>query len=408
MPGPIFIHFQTFSRKSNAAGNCVSQVIGEALRLPEYSQHVEDSKPPRIVLGNAAGFEKEHDDHVAERGTEVKRKNKTYRKAIRQDRHTLATAVASYPLTFEQIETGGDDAREHHKKWEEATVKWMREKYGDQLKVVLAHDDESHPHLHFWMLPDDLDARADTLHPGKVAKRIAEDIARTTGATDREAVKAGNDALKVAMREVLDDYQRDVGERLGMTRDGPKRRRLTRAQWKAEKQEAARLGEVLLRADSANEIIKEAEEKAVVVIKQADDLKAKNESVRVDFNKTAKNWFEKQKASLATQKDELDEMAKNLGVQVELVAAEKTTLDNEKTKFSTMLDRAADFLRLPGLPSAVRKAGAALFKVAGRPIPEVATSHGGNAIRRRIRLEKNESPSIEKPREESGFDDFGI
>lgn len=121
----------------------------------------------------------------------------------------------------------------------------MRAKYGEQVRVVLAHDDEAHPHLHFWMLPDDQDARADTLHPGKLAKRAAEAEARAAGLDDREAVRVGNIALKAAMRDTLEDYWQEVGQPLGMTRDGPKRQRLTRAEWKARKQEAARIADAL-------------------------------------------------------------------------------------------------------------------------------------------------------------------
>lgn len=261
MPGPIFLHFQTYSRKPNPAGNSAPQIIGEALREAEFSHHITDPKEPRVILGNPRTFADDHAAHIADRATEVKRKGKVHKKAIRQDRHTLATAVASYPLTGDQIAEGGDKARRAYQEWERRTVAWMRDRYGDQLRVVLAHEDEPHPHLHFWMLPDDPDARADTLHPGKVAQRIAEGVERAAGATDRQAVKAGNIAYKEAMRETLDQYLHDVGAPLGMTRDGPKRLRETRAVWKARKEEAARQARSLRRAEEAERLAQAAEKR---------------------------------------------------------------------------------------------------------------------------------------------------
>lgn len=269
MPGPVFIHFQTYARKVNDAGNSVSQVIAEGLRRPVFCEHVENPKPPRVVQGKPEDFEADHAAHVENRGTVVKRKGKEYRKGIRQDRHTLATAVASYPLTHEQIEAGGPEAAALHQEWERRTVEWMRDRYGDQLRVVLAHEDENHPHLHFWLLPDDPDARADTLHPGKVAKHQAEAEARAAGLSDREAVRAGNIALKETMRGVLDDYWREVGQPVGMTRDGPKRQRLTRAEWQARKADAARVGETLRRARDAEAVVSGAEAEAEAIRQEA-------------------------------------------------------------------------------------------------------------------------------------------
>lgn len=398
MPGPVFIHFQTYARKVNDAGNSVSQVIAEGLRRPVFCEHVENPKPPRVVQGKPEDFEADHAAHVENRGTVVKRKGKEYRKGIRQDRHTLATAVASYPLTHEQIEAGGPEAAALHQEWERGTVQWMRDRYGDQLRVVLAHEDENHPHLHFWLLPDDPDARADTLHPGKVAKREAEALARGAGLSDREAVRVGNDALKVAMRAVLDDYHQTVGERLGMTRDGPKRRRLTRKEWQAEKAEAVRRAEALKRAEGAEKVVQDAEAQAAAVIENADARDAETKAKRGKFNDDARDWVAKNRKALADRQAELDSIEKGLGVKVaafevekaETVAKLEKGLEEVKTlrqKFNGLIDQAEAFLRRSDLPDLARKAGAALMKVAGRPVPKPdATGAGDREAAKRRRL----------------------
>lgn len=233
MPEIIFVHCQTYARKPNRAGQCVAQVIGEGLRSGDYHPHVADPKPPVPVFGDLGGFQQMHDAHVDARLTCAMKNGKSSMRAIRTDRHTLFTLVASYPVPTVAVE-GSLEALTRFERWVDLTVAWVREQYGDQLKAVFAHIDERFPHLHFWCLPDDPSADATLLHPGKVAKKKVEARLKHEGAPPREAVAAGNRALKAAMRAWQDSYHRAVGVPLGMRRNGPKRRRLSRAQWSAE------------------------------------------------------------------------------------------------------------------------------------------------------------------------------
>lgn len=234
MSGPQFAHLQTWSLKPNAAGQSIEQIIAEANRDPEFSLHVDAPEPPRILLGDPSNFAVEHADHIAARSTPVKLADGSKkRRAIRTDRHTMLSIVMSYPVPRSAIIT--DQEKIKLAAWEKRNFDWLREKYGDQLRVVLAHDDEAHPHLHAWILPDDPGADATTLHPGKVAKKLIEAKAKADGVENREAVKMGNRALKQAMTGWQDEYHASVGMHEGLTRSGPKRRRLSRSQWQAEK-----------------------------------------------------------------------------------------------------------------------------------------------------------------------------
>lgn len=232
-PEIVFIHCQSFSRKPNRAGQCVQQVVGEGLRSGGYHPHVEDPRPPVPVLGDPGEFQRLHDAHVDARRTRAVNKGRVSERAIRRDRHTLCTLVASYPVPIAAVETSSEEMA-RFKRWVDLTLAWVQEQYGDQLKAAFAHIDERFPHLHFWCLPDDPSADAALLHPGKRVKREVEARLKSEGVEPREAVKAGNRALKKAMREWQDSYHRAVGAPLGMHRDGPKRRRLSRAQWAAE------------------------------------------------------------------------------------------------------------------------------------------------------------------------------
>jgi len=273
MPGPQFAHIQTFSSKRNKGGQSIQQVIDEATRVPEFSTHVEDPKPPRVLLGDPATFAADHAAHVTARSTRVRMADGTEKtRAIRSDRHTMASIVMSYPVPHSAIRT--DEDRAALARWEKRNLDWLREKYGDQVRVVLAHDDETHPHIHAWLLPDDPDADATKLHPGKQAKKMVEAQAKADGLEPREAVKLGNRALKERMTGWQDEYHAAVGVPEGLTRSGPKRRRLSREQWKAEKATAVANSAALERAEVANA--------------QAEEIEAKAQKVRDDIRKLRK------------------------------------------------------------------------------------------------------------------------
>ncbi|WP_215764967.1 plasmid recombination protein, partial [Gluconobacter sp. P1D12_c] len=117
------------------------------------------------------------------------------------------------------------------KRWQARSVKWLQDTYGDQLKTVIRHDDEAFPHLHAFIVPDDL--KAISLHPGDSAKQKAK--------ADGLSPKEQNEAYKQSFRDWQDSYWDKVGKPSGLTRIGPGRRRLTRDQWNQEKQQAKAL-----------------------------------------------------------------------------------------------------------------------------------------------------------------------
>ena len=148
----------------------MDQVIAEAIRDPEYSLHVDAPQPPRVLMGDHSTFKEDHDRHVADRATTVSMPDGSVRsRAIRTDRHTMLSIVMSYPVPHSAITT--DEAKAKLAAWEDRNIKWLQKKFGSQLRVVIAHDDEKQPHLHAWILPDNPDADATMLHPGNRLKR---------------------------------------------------------------------------------------------------------------------------------------------------------------------------------------------------------------------------------------------
>ena len=197
----------------------VRDVIGEALRNEGDCNHVDAPQSPTYLVGDMGhmlGFIQEIERKAA---AEKERTGK----APRKDMHVLLAGVASYPRELADADPKG------YERWEQATVKWLQKKYGDNLRVVLRHDDEEHPHLHFFVM-DRERLNAKELHDGYIASAHL----KGKDALSKESTQLFNDA----MRDLQSDYYAKVGHGAGLLRDGPKRKRLDRATYKAVQREA--------------------------------------------------------------------------------------------------------------------------------------------------------------------------
>ncbi len=241
MSGPQFIHLQSFTRKTNKKGQSVTQIFGEARRDPEYSAHIDEKerKPPVVVWGmSVAEIEAEHDAMLEHSATTVILKNgTTARRAIRQDRHTLMTAIASFPVPRELVERSQEE-QGRYGYWRQKNVDYFRELWGDRVRGIIEHRDEGHLHLHVYGLPDDPDCQARNMNAAYAAKIGELKRLEAEGVDNKEARKAANVLYKAEMRKFQDDYFQRVGIPCGLTREGPKRERKSRRQWQIEKEQA--------------------------------------------------------------------------------------------------------------------------------------------------------------------------
>ncbi|MDK4738064.1 hypothetical protein PH547_04190 [Rhizobium sp. CNPSo 3464] len=160
---------------------------------------------------------------------------------IRQDQKTLHTVIASHPYMMTEIR---DDPakRAEAAEWEKRTIDWLRSLYANDLKSVIRHEDESHFHIHAYIVPtSDPELKALRYHPGVVAKRAAMAAGPADGENTKALHKQADAAYKGAMRIWQDSYHEAVGIPCGLARLGPRRRSLTRAEWQAEKTQAKAL-----------------------------------------------------------------------------------------------------------------------------------------------------------------------
>lgn len=236
-----FAHLETFSRKTNKAGQNTKFIFDEVTRRnPEACRHVANPEPPGLVYGMSVDdLEALHDRMCAEtRMVNVKGQSR----ALRKDQHTLLTVVLSYPGNAEA-------GIASYEEWERRSLDWLKRQYGDDLKTVVRHTDEANPHIHAYVLPEDMKAK--NLNPGYVAKRKAEAVAKEGGAEPEDVVKAGNRAYRQTMRRWQDSFFEEVGRPCGLTRIGPARRRLTKEQHTIEKEQVKRAREAELLIEEA-------------------------------------------------------------------------------------------------------------------------------------------------------------
>lgn len=273
-----FARIEIFAR-SDKAGRTTDFIFDEATRVPSASVHVQSPKPPEVVDGlDVDTLRTLHDERAAAAKTPRTDKNgKTTLKAIRKDQNTLAAIVFSHPATMEEYRASADVRRDVHA-WERASIDWLRKQYGDQLVSVVRHTDESHPHLHAYLLPDDTEMRAGRLHPGYVEKNAVIATGMLPGEDKKALHKRANRAYVAGLRTWLDDYHQHVAIPAGLTRLGAGKRRLTRAQWHQEKAQAAALKQAVERAAvveaKGRAYIENTKRKAAVIRTDAAKVKA--------------------------------------------------------------------------------------------------------------------------------------
>ncbi len=240
-----FAHIETYARRpavreKGDRKHSVADILNEAMRLPDNCPHVPNPGEPEVVEGlHPTEMLARHDALVESRRIAGKRN--------KQDVHTLAAAVYSWPEVVEYVD------RERFARFVQDVLAFHRKHVGPIDSAVI-HWDETYPHLHVYT--SDMDARR--LSPGWRVKR--------------EVLEAGGDAkaaglaYRHAMRNWQDLFYAEVGQINGLDRYGPRRQRLTRAQFRAAKAErlaaADRLRDARDAATSAEQTAEQARSRA--------------------------------------------------------------------------------------------------------------------------------------------------
>lgn len=306
-----FAHIETYSRSGGRSGKLnIAEIIAEARRSPEASLHVENPKNPIPVFGCGLDELMHRHDMIINQAQEVLANGK--KRAVRKDTGSLFTCVLSHPATPEEC-GNNPDIKVAVEAWVKDSVKWLRhdlETRGGTLETVIMHVDEAHVHLHAYGLHPS--GHADRLHPGKASKKRTVEAAVADGQEKKTANAIGDKAYVQAMRIWQDSYSEKVGLPHGLTRLGPARRRLSRAEWMTEKaaaksvQQAQTMATIAMKAARAADVNRKQHETAAQKTLADAKLEAKSivqdarhESVRLVANADAEirkirslaNWF---------------------------------------------------------------------------------------------------------------------
>lgn len=219
--GSQFIHIEGYARVESAKatkkhGN-IETIIGEAKRELEFSKHVSDPKKPMVLFGSLDNLKEVVYQYTENTHDALGRK-------LRKDALCLLAGVVSVP---------SDLTDEQWKSYRKETAIWLIKKYGKNLKCIVEHNDEVHKHIHFFAVPKAGQSFAE-IHDGIKAKNEVKQRSKNDNEVKSHVETEGNKAYIEAMKCLQDDFYKKVSSRYGMTRLGPRRRRLTREQWKAE------------------------------------------------------------------------------------------------------------------------------------------------------------------------------
>lgn len=264
-----FAHVETYSRTGGRSGKLnVAEIIAEARRSPEAALHVQNPKIPVPVYGCSFDELMHRHDTMIEQTHEALANGK--RRAVRKDTCSLFTCVLSHPTTPEECRSN-PNVKASVEAWARDSVQWLRhdlETRGGTLETVIMHIDEAHVHLHAYGLHPS--GHADRLHPGKVFKKRAVEAAIADGQAKKIANAIGDKAYVEAMRAWQDLYSEKVGLPHGLTRLGPARRRLSRAEWMVEKaaaksvQQAQTMAATAMKAAQAADVNRKQHETAAL------------------------------------------------------------------------------------------------------------------------------------------------
>ena len=209
-----FAHIECYSRsagKGKTGGQTINDIAGEAERIDGYCPHIPHPSPPIIWPGGVTATEA-----AKEASKWADSAKDASGRRLRKDGICLLVGVISCPAE----QTDQWPSLKHD------SIAWLIKQYGDRLKSVVEHTDEEYPHIHFFVVPRP-NERIDDIHAGRKASASI----KATG----ESKTAQRAAYSTAMKEWQDSFYHNVGMLFGLTRFGPRRQRLTRKEWKAQK-----------------------------------------------------------------------------------------------------------------------------------------------------------------------------
>mgnify|MGYP001627310614 CR=1 FL=1 len=221
-----FFRIETYALRPGGKRWSAGQVLEETYRVPANCPHI--ARPSfRVIEGpETLGPILEACRAVMDRARDAAGRR------ARGSTPILLSAVASYP---DPLEGAGEEARGRMARWRDRVVKTWKDWWGPQIVAIVEHLDEARYHLHGLVIAP---LRAGRVAMGEVFPAVA---ARQTARETGQSKRLQDRAYKSGLRAMQDAFWQAVSAAEGHARVGPRRQRLTRAEWKARRAEQERL-----------------------------------------------------------------------------------------------------------------------------------------------------------------------
>ena len=188
---------KNINHKSDVRTTTVSGVLSEMKREEGFTSHLEQVNAPQVLYGSIDALERSIERYEAEFKTTDKNGKE---KKLRKDACILLAGVVSLDRADEEI-------------WEEykkSSIEYLKNKYGENLKCVVEHTDETNPHFHFYVVGNQKQD-LNLLHDGKLAvSKLAKE----------DKKKLHQTAYTEAMIKFQDDFYVQVSNKFGLSRTG--------------------------------------------------------------------------------------------------------------------------------------------------------------------------------------------
>ena len=285
---------KNINHKSDVRTTTVNGVLSEMKREEGFTSHLESIHAPDVLYGSISDLERSIERYEAEFKTTDKNGKE---KKLRKDACILLAGVVSLDRADEEI-------------WDEyktKAIEYLKNKYGENLKCVVEHTDETNPHFHFYVVGNK-DQDLNLLHDGKLAvSKLAKE----------DKKKLHQTAYTEAMIKFQDDFYVQVSNKFGLSRTGeePRERYKSRPDYLRFKKRQETALNIL-----AN--LEEFEEKELKKAKQAGfNVGIKN------FDET--NFFRKLDWRVKRIKKEKDNEIKKLSDENDNLNIDKSNLQHE-------------------------------------------------------------------------------
>lgn len=188
---------KNINHKSDVRTTTVSGVLSEMKREEGFTSHLEQVNAPQVLYGSIDDLERSIERYEAEFKT-IDKNGKE--KKLRKDACILLAGVVSLDRADEEI-------------WDEyktKSIEYLKNKYGENLKCVVEHTDETNPHFHFYVTGNQKQD-LNLLHDGKLAvSKLAKE----------DKKKLHQTAYTEAMIKFQDDFYTKVSNKFGLSRTG--------------------------------------------------------------------------------------------------------------------------------------------------------------------------------------------